>query len=125
MANLHSYPLAIPRETERRTVRHDHPKKELQLRPAVDSGLRLRSWNGFSISKRKGQGTIPKNRREQRVSNTAGVRIATRVPWSPKCRRPVSIAHSAARDHTLTSAYHVAVRAQRRLAWVPIAAGPL
>ena len=45
MANLHSYPLAIPRETERRTGSglrrtQSHPKKELQLRPAVDSGLR-------------------------------------------------------------------------------------
>jgi hypothetical protein len=42
MANLHSYPLAIPRETERRTGSglrrtQSHPKKELQLRPAVDS----------------------------------------------------------------------------------------
>jgi len=56
MANLHSYPLAIPRETERRTVRYDHPKKELQLRPAVDSHVRSHGMDSpFPNERDKGQ----------------------------------------------------------------------
>eukprot|EP01046_Picozoa_sp_COSAG06_P002456 COSAG06_NODE_87_length_24962_cov_107.553795_23_plen_170_part_00 len=71
----------------------------------------LRVENGPSSIQTKAKGTRDNSQKSKRAKTSPRHRDA--VPWSPKCRRPASIAHSAARDHTLTSAYHVAVRAQQ------------
>jgi hypothetical protein len=64
MANLHSYPLAIPRETERRTGSglrrtQSHPKKELQLRPADDSSAMPREHCPATLPRRKSIDPFP------------------------------------------------------------------
>eukprot|EP01046_Picozoa_sp_COSAG06_P008037 COSAG06_NODE_402_length_16190_cov_18.069045_6_plen_65_part_00 len=43
----------------------------------------------------------------------------------PPCRRAHHLYSQQPRDHSVTSVHHVAVRAQRRLAWIFPPRGPL
>jgi hypothetical protein len=51
-------------------------------------------------------------------SELSGTSPPHQCSWSRACRSPHRLDSQHARDHSFTSAYHVAVRAQRRLVWI-------